>query len=404
MKLSNDEKKELESIFSELKNGIDKTKAIKFLELDLKKIFKKNFVVKVIPTKEKKYSFVMSVIPEKSVLDKVTKCLLNNDTKKDAISDLWKKCNNWTIEIDERILDSSLSDRELVALLLHEIGHIVDSDSVPTRIKTVVQYSIVSMPFDSKSLLKQNMFSKMLSIPVVNACLYGNTKTALRKELKADKFSMKNGYRSELLSAITKIEQRGLSNENLNSSTDYMNKALEMLSQRKSKLVKECYDNLAEKFPEESCLYEMVTEFTHDFIEPFKKNTYSDEWLYESVNNKINTIIDESYTTEFLNIGKKKLKPISQNEIDYVAMKAQDMESIDDKIMLMSYVNSKLDMINYYLGIMEVPELSKKYIIPNSEVQLNRYKTQLYQIKKYITNYKIPEEKVVVVYPDKYMG
>ena len=29
MKLSNDEKKELESIFSELKNGIDKTKAIK---------------------------------------------------------------------------------------------------------------------------------------------------------------------------------------------------------------------------------------------------------------------------------------------------------------------------------------------------------------------------------------
>ena len=100
------------------------------------------------------------------------------------------------------------------------------------------------------------------------------------------------------------------------------------------------------------------------------------------------------------------MKPVNQNEIDYVAMKSQDIQSIDDKIMLMSYINSKLDMIEYYLSIMDNPKTAKKYIIPNSENQLNRYRVQLLQIKKYITNYKIPDNSQLIVswYPKGYEG
>lgn len=406
MKLSPEDKKEFEAIFSELKNGMKKQDAIKKLEVTLKKIYKKDFTVKIIKTKERKYSFVMSVIPEQSALDKITSNLLNEKSKKETITDLWEKCNKWTIEIDERVLDNSFTDRELSALLLHEIGHVVCTDSVPTRIKMVIQYSFVSMPFQSKSILKQKMFKKMIQIPLINACVYGNTRTDLKKELKADQFSVKNGYLNELISAMTKIEQRGLSHENLSSSTDYMKKSIEMLQKRKAKLVKESYEEITGRLPQDMYMRETVNELINDICNPFQKTTYTDEWLYESVNNEIDSIIEDSYITEFLDIRKKKLKPVNQNEIDYVAMKSQDIQSIDDKIMLMSYINSKLDMIEYYLSIMDNPKTAKKYIIPNSENQLNRYRVQLLQIKKYITNYKIPDNSQLIVswYPKGYEG
>ena len=348
----------------------------------------------------------MSVIPEQSALDKITSNLLNEKSKKETITDLWEKCNKWTIEIDERVLDNSFTDRELSALLLHEIGHVVCTDSVPTRIKMVIQYSFVSMPFQSKSILKQKMFKKMIQIPLINACVYGNTRTDLKKELKADQFSVKNGYLNELISAMTKIEQRGLSHENLSSSTDYMKKSIEMLQKRKAKLVKESYEEITGRLPQDMYMRETVNELINDICNPFQKTTYTDEWLYESVNNEIDSIIEDSYITEFLDIRKKKLKPVNQNEIDYVAMKSQDIQSIDDKIMLMSYINSKLDMIEYYLSIMDDPKTAKKYIIPNSENQLNRYRVQLLQIKKYITNYKIPDNSQLIVswYPKGYEG
>lgn len=406
MKLSPEDKKEFEAIFSELKNGMKKEDAIKKLEVTLKKIYKKDFTVKIIKTKERKYSFVMSVIPEQSALDKITYNLLNEKSKKETITDLWEKCNKWTIEIDERVLDNSFTDRELSALLLHEIGHVVYTDSVPTRIKMIIEYSFISMSFQSKSILKQKMFKKMIQIPLINACVYGNTRVDLKKELKADQFSVKNGYLNELVSAMTKIEQRGLSRENLSSSTDYMEKSIEMLLKRKAKLVKESYEEITGRLPEDMYMTETVNGLINDICNPFQKTTYTDEWLYESVNNEIDSIIEDSYMTEFLDIRKKKLKPVNQNEIDYVAMKSQDIQSIDDKIMLMSYINSKLDMIEYYLSIMDNPKIAKKYIIPNSENQLNRYRVQLLQIKKYITNYKIPDNSQLIVswYPKGYEG
>ena len=51
MKLSPEDKKEFEAIFSELKNGMKKQDAIKKLEVTLKKIYKKDFTVKIIKTK-----------------------------------------------------------------------------------------------------------------------------------------------------------------------------------------------------------------------------------------------------------------------------------------------------------------------------------------------------------------
>ena len=120
----------------------------------------------------------------------------------------------------------------------------------------------------------------------------------------------------------------------------------------------------------------------------------------------IDSILETSYVKEFLGLGKEKLVPITQNQIDYVLAKSESIESVDDKVMLLSYINSKLDMIRYYIEIINNPKMAKKFIIPNSESQLIRFNNQLIQIKKYILNYKIPEKRneLVTWYPTGYEG
>ena len=157
--LNKNDLSKIESIFSELKNGnSDGKSSLKELENILNNTYNKSFKVVIISSEKRRYSFVMSVIPEKSIIDKVTNAVANDKTKTDTMVDIWKKCKNWLVEIDSRILDKTFTDRELTALLLHEIGHVIDSDSIPKRIIEVVQYGIVSSSFEAKSLLKKKMF------------------------------------------------------------------------------------------------------------------------------------------------------------------------------------------------------------------------------------------------------
>ena len=238
-KLAKEDLQGIETYFNSLKNdGISSTNS-EDIEKILNRIYNKKFKVNIISSKERKYSFVMAVIPEKSVVEKITKSVANNDTKTETIVSLWKKCNSWIIEIDDRIIDSTFNEKELTALLLHEIGHVVDSDSVPKRIVDVVQYTFISSNFETKSLLKKKVFNSLLSIPIVNACVYGNTKNDLKKELKADQYAVKNGYLDPLLSAMNKIEIRSIGSNNMEKSMDFSMKTLEALKTRKGALMKE---------------------------------------------------------------------------------------------------------------------------------------------------------------------
>ena len=103
---------------------------------------------------------------------------------------------------------------------------------------------------------------------------------------------------------------------------------------------------------------------------------------------------------------KKKMKRIDPSIVDYVNIRKDDIKSNDDKLMLVSYIYSKLDLIDYYLAIMNNPKYERKYIFANSKNELIRMKMQLEKIRDIIVNYRIPETKysIQVVYPDGYYG
>lgn len=403
--LKRDEQLKVEEIFYSLQHGIEnKDKLLKELAGIINNLFKKSFTIRLILTKERKQSFVMSVIPETSTVEKIMRSVVSNDTKSSTIKSLWKKCNKWTIEIDERILSSEFTKEELTALFLHEVGHVVESDSIPKRISTVVQYSFASSTMDTKSVLKKRIFNSLLSIPIINSCMYQTSKDTIKNEVKADQYVVKTGYLPHLLSVMNKLESKEVGGKNATELMNFTTDTIDALKQRKAKLAKENLEELKNSLPD-NVLKESV-QMVEDTIFGQPKSKAYLEVVYENVSDSVNEIIEKSYMTEFFDFTKTKLKPILQNEVDYVQAKAQDIQSIDDKIMLISYINSKLDLIAYYKEIMANPKARKRYILQNTEPQLNRFEAQLLHTKKYIMNYKIPEKKneLVAWYPTGYEG
>lgn len=75
-------------------------------------------------------------------------------------------------------------------------------------------------------------------------------------------------------------------------------------------------------------------------------------------------------------------------------------------MMISSYCLSKLEMVNWYLELLEVG--SKKYIVPQSKIYLETVRNQLIQCHKEImrTKTKKPSDRPIIdiKYPKGYEG
>jgi hypothetical protein len=111
-----------------------------------------------------------------------------------------------------------------------------------------------------------------------------------------------------------------------------------------------------------------------------------------------------AYYREAFEIFRKKLKKIDPFTIDYIRVRISEMKTNDDKLMLLSYIRNKIDLINYYLALMDTG--SKQYIFTNTKQELLNMRAALNSYRNEVINYRIPETKygVQIVYPDGYLG
>ena len=133
----------------------------------------------------------------------------------------------------------------------------------------------------------------------------------------------------------------------------------------------------------------------------------SNNLTYNYIHEKAASFEDDEFIIErFLLLGPRKLERIDPAEIDYIDVKINMMQNEGDKLMLISYLNSKLDMVNYYLSILSNEKLNKKYAIPNSYRQLVDMKNRLERLRMVILKYKIPTKKegLLVQWPSGYEG
>ena len=385
----------------------------KIIKDSLNEIFDVEFDIEIIPVNDNSPLFVMSVFPEKSVVSKIISSVTTNSGNIETIKKLWQQNKKWTLEIDERILNKNFincSNRELTALLLHEIGHVVCTNSIPSRISTIIQYEIAKSKLENKILAADKLFSKILALPILNACVSDSRKSdkPLSVEIKADNFAKKMGYQQELLSVLkkittnTKYPKGGTINKNMEEMTKFSINTLNQLKAREDNLLKKNLVSLKKE-----CVSPYIESYIDDFyntiFETGDKSISSIEHL-TFMENRADSIV-ENYYTEFF-FGKKKLSKIDPAELDYIDIKTNEIKNENDKMMLISYIHSKLDIIDFYLGILKDPKLAKKYNVPNSADQLERMRTRLLTSRENILKYKIPERNkgIIIAWPENYEG
>ena len=385
----------------------------KIIKDSLKEIFDVDFDIEIIPVNDNSPLFVMSVFPEKSVVSKIISSVTTNSGNIETIKKLWEQNKKWTLEIDERILNKKFincSNRELTALVLHEIGHVVCTNSIPSRISTIIQYEIAKSKLENKILAADKLFSKILALPILNACVSDSRKSdkPLSVEIKADNFAKKMGYQQELLSVLKKITTNqkypkgGTINKNMEEMTKFSINTLNQLKAREDNLLKKNLVSLKKE-----CVSPYIESYIDDFyntiFETGNKSVSSIDHL-TFMENRADNIV-ENYYTEFF-FGKKKLSKIDPAELDYIDIKTNEIKNENDKMMLISYIHSKLDIIDFYLGILKDPKLAKKYNVPNSADQLERMRTRLLTSRENILKYKIPERNkgIIIAWPENYEG
>lgn len=385
--LNKDKCSAIDASFAILKKEPHNLTAINIIKKTLEECFKDyKFDVKVLNTDLEENIFLMSIYPEISTIDKIIESILK-DGKDDTIKKLWESNKFWTIEIDANLLLGKYiecDEKELTAMLLHEIGHVVYSNSLPNKITTIFKYEVTKSSFANKAIIKKDkIFRNILSLPILDACINDNKRTSnsIKEEIKADNFVKKIGYSKELESVLTKIMKcksiRTSNNidEKIANSTSFSLDSLDNFRLRRDKLAK---NNLLSLRKE--CGSDYINNVIDSFINTvFEETDCSDnmsngrkiEYMHERVEKEIE---DECYM-EFFFLNGKKLKRIEPNDLDYAEIKASGIETDSDKMMVVSYVNSKIDLVDYYISILKNPISAKKYNIPHT---LN----ELYDIKK----------------------
>lgn len=94
----------------------------------------------------------MSIFPTQSTVEKLVDSILNEESDK-MLKTIWDENKEWTIEIDRRILTGAFieaNSKELTALILHECGHVIYSNSIPQRMSKVMKYEYAKADFGTK--------------------------------------------------------------------------------------------------------------------------------------------------------------------------------------------------------------------------------------------------------------
>ena len=129
-------------------------------------------------TKSKDEVIFMAVYPEISEMAQFMNRVWKDETD-NRFSNLWVNSSRWVFEIDYRLFvnkELGMTPREITAITLHEIGHVIYSHRIPEWFFRLMKNAFLSFGLKFKVLLGDRWFAKLLSLPLINACITNTEK------------------------------------------------------------------------------------------------------------------------------------------------------------------------------------------------------------------------------------
>lgn len=376
----------------------------------------------------------MRVFPVVVEMEKITEALTSEKKSFKEIYNMWKNIKNWYIEIDSMCFDRitiNFTPKELTALLLHELGHVVKSDETVERFYRAYQESYTRMKVADKSSLK--FLYTLYTIPLSAACAirnWTNGKNQIKQEIFADKVLVQNGYSEYLVSAINKIikaygnsfmdDDESEKDKKVETSVKWCNINITDLVARKNrlkddlfyqtiksnsnfmkalsmKLINDLGINLREKYTGAAVESSIDIITSEDFIHNYYSyyNPVKIAYLEKTINGAV-----ESARNSLKN--PKKIKIPSQYDVDAIFVEIDRISNHHDRIYVLDLIYNKIEELQKFQDIMEYnKDLKEKY-----KSQVESMLKQLEEMRKDVLakrNFKT-QYKLFVSYPEGYEG
>ena len=384
--------------------------------------------------------FGFNVFPEIDKLEDICNKIANDDVKFKDIVKRWRSIKEWEIVIDSLVFDRSFiafNPKELTAMLLHEIGHVTQSD------EPIEQFYRAYL--ESKSRLKNadKVSKKVLyilyTIPLAVACTsrrWVNDKNEIKLEISADKSLIETGYAEHLINAFDKIikvsgsinRSEDMNYREIESNVEWANMNIVDVIKRRDKLKDSLYYKAIQT---NSGYIQALCARILNFLGVRMRERYTGAvaescMLNELINGEITLethvpfydikkfgqiearIVREQNALEVANeafFNKRKNSKVNipdEYDLDRIYVAIDDIQNNYDKVYVLDLIYEQIEKLNDFEEAISMDETKSKKWAPKIEEMRQRLAT----LRKTVLSKNIAkkEYKVFVKYPEGYEG
>ena len=384
--------------------------------------------------------FGFNVFPEIDKLEDICNKIANEDVKFKDIVKRWRSIKEWEIVIDSLVFDRSFiafNPKELTAMLLHEIGHVTQSD------EPIEQFYRAYL--ESKSRLKNadKVSKKVLyilyTIPLAVACTsrrWVNDKNEIKLEISADKSLIETGYAEHLINAFDKIikasgsinRSEDMNYKEIESNVEWANMNIVDVIKRRDKLKDSLYYKAIQT---NSGYIQALCTRILNFLGVRMRERYTGAvaescMLNELINGEITLethvpfydikkfgqiearIVREQNALEVANeafFNKRKNSKVNipdEYDLDRIYVAIDDIQNNYDKVYVLDLIYEQIEKLNDFEEAISMDETKSKKWAPKIEEMRQRLAT----LRKTVLSKNIAkkEYKVFVKYPEGYEG
>lgn len=328
---------DLENTMFNFKNDQSSSR-LRDIKDELNKFFKDSTCKEVIFTKNyDKLFFGMCVMP-----------ILNGDDTVEIItSNKKKRIDAYYVEIDSKLLELNLSARELVAVLLHEVGHMVN-DSRPIEEVRKALDVYLSNNNDHLVITDSIHYKEMLAYAF---------KDSLRKvtslffkedeEILADQFVVTCGFGEDLELAYKKITKKaGSLNKDVRNKLLVLQWTLRIYKDVKIRRIGAIKTLNRAKALSASTLEKRGIELMSRSI-----NQIDDDALIQESTNYLIRKTNEIYK----NFKYKGMRSLEDDLYEY-SLRIKNIDEQEDALMVLRQINLRLAMIDDYMATEKLAE------------------------------------------------
>lgn len=356
--------------------------------------------------------FGMSIFPDSAFIDRESRSVFGQELPK-QFDKTTRVVSGYHIIIDDKLLhmkELNATPRQLTAVILHEIGHIIYTDEVLDefdRMNTLKRG--VTNP---ATVVMGGIFSRgnvgtfaatMLGLLMIDVYMVYSLNLLLQNiEIRSDSHAVELGYRDDLYQILDKVKSlkeaqhmRSKATRRILLDTGYSEKG--MLEKRLSVL-----RQIQNESTSLHWMYELYDNRLVESIEPAYKDLISPKYnmlIENSLKEKIKKVVDMGI------FGPSLPSRALRRDIDKIKLDIQSIEDVDDKYYIIDSITSL--RIKVYNGL-EWYGISKVDIHPKmpTEKELKEADKELEKMQQKVIDIKIPEERygLFVKYPVGYEG